>query len=463
MFPLLILLINPFLLKEFTPIKYEISKNIDYKLPLRQTNILKKINGFYGQIGPNPKYYDDNYHLFDGNGMIHGIFFDNGNITYHNHMIRTDKYYLEDFIKDKSPLSLGNIDNKKFAFLFIFYRFFELLKMIPNFLGTANTALWINNKKIYALHERDYPYEINIDYNLKSINTIKKRYLDKIKYFTAHPKDDGNNIYAISYNTYLPEATLIKYNKNLTILNNINIKTKYSGMIHDIAVSNNYIIFCDIPYQFNLTQTLNNKLPYYFNRNKNNWFTIISKDFKFIYRIELNESFFIFHYDNVFEDDNNIYFYAVIHENFEMDMLTKSIKKIENNCKYRKFIINKKKWTIKIEKNEIFEKINVEYPVRKDNITLLSILGNDLDIIGFIITNGFKIKSRILLKNRKVYGEPSLIKIDNEYFILCFVYDNLYNNYLYCGNINGNKNIEIKLDLKINKGFHSIFIEKYDL
>ena len=236
-------------------------------------------------------------------------------------------------------------------------------------------------------------------------------------------------------------------------------------MIHDIAVSDNYVIFCDIPYQFNLTQTLNNKLPYYFDRNKNNWFTIISKDYKKIYRVELNESFFIFHYDNVSKDDNNIYFYAVIHKNFEMDMLTKSIKKIENNCKYRKFIINKKNWTIKIEKNKIFEKINVEYPVRKDNITLLSILGDNLDIIGFIITNGFKIKLRILLKNRKVYGEPSLIKIDNEYFILCFVYDNLYNNYLYCGNINGNinKNIEIKLDLKTNKGFHSIFIEKYDL
>ena len=79
--PLLTLFVNPFLIKEFTPIKNEIQKKIDYKLPLEETNILKKINGFYGQIGPNPNYYDNDYHLFDGNGMIHGIFFDNGTIT----------------------------------------------------------------------------------------------------------------------------------------------------------------------------------------------------------------------------------------------------------------------------------------------------------------------------------------------------------------------------------------------
>ena len=230
-------------------------------------------------------------------------------------------------------------------------------------------------------------------------------------------------------------------------------------MIHDIALSDNYIVFCNTPYEFNLTQTFNNKLPYYFDKNKNNSFTIVSKDFKEIFQIEVNDSFFIFHYDNVYEDEDNIYFYAIIHENFQMDMLTKSKdknKNIKNYSKYRKFIINKKDKTIKIEQNHIFEKLNVEFPIRKDNNTLLSIFGNDLDIIGFTITDGFKIKEIVLLENRKVYGEPSFINIEGEYFILCYTYDNLYNNYLYLYNIN--KKIEIKLDIKLNKGFHSIFI-----
>ena len=457
--PLLTLFVNPFLIKEFTPIKNEIQKKIDYKLPLEETNILKKINGFYGQIGPNPNYYDNDYHLFDGNGMIHGIFFDNGTITYQNHMVRTDKYNFENFIKNKSPFGLGNIDNKYFLFMLIIFSFLEGLKIIPNFIGTANTALWNNNEKIYALHERDYPYEIDINFNLKKINTVKKIILDKIKYFTAHPKNDKEHIYAISYNTYLPESILLKYNKNLTLTDDIKIKTKYSSMIHDIALSDNYIVFCNTPYEFNLTQTFNNKLPYYFDKNKNNSFTIVSKDFKEIFQIEVNDSFFIFHYDNVYEDEDNIYFYAIIHENFQMDMLTKSKdknKNIKNYSKYRKFIINKKDKTIKIEQNHIFEKLNVEFPIRKDNNTLLSIFGNDLDIIGFTITDGFKIKEIVLLENRKVYGEPSFINIEGEYFILCYTYDNLYNNYLYLYNIN--KKIEIKLDIKLNKGFHSIFI-----
>ena len=185
-------------------------------------------------------------------------------------------------------------------------------------------------------------------------------------------------------------------------------------MIHDIALSDNYIVFCNTPYEFNLTQTFNNKLPYYFDKNKNNSFTIVSKDFKEIFQIEVNDSFFIFHYDNVYEDEDNIYFYAIIHENFQMDMLTKSKdknKNIKNYSKYRKFIINKKDKTIKIEQNHIFEKLNVEFPIRKDNNTLLSIFGNDLDIIGFTITDGFKIKEIVLLENRKVYGIRALRNI----------------------------------------------------
>ena len=457
---LLYLLVNPFLSNEYTPVKNEIKKNIVYKLPENKINIINKINGFYGQIGPNPKYYNENYHLFDGDGMIHGIFFENGNLTYHNHWVRTDKLNFENKINFKIPISMGNIKKKEIIFLSFIYKFLELFKIVPNFMGTANTALWENNNKIYALHERDAPYEIDINFKNKNIKTIKKLNLENIEYFTAHPRKDLDNIYVASYDNFFPKLKLLKYDKNLSLIKYKNINTKYNNIVHDIIVTDNYIIFCDTPYQFNITQLINDKTPFYFDTTQKNRFCIVSKDLEKIDFIDCDESFFIFHYNNFFEDNNNIYFSASVRNNFEMDMLSSNIN-ITNYSKYRRFIINKKTKKLTIQKKKEFEYFNVDFPISKDNITVLSIIKNTFDIIGFLIVKDFKLIRKNILKNRKIYAEPSIIKLGKKIYIVCFTYDNYFNSYLYLYDYVKNNEIEIMLDvnININKGFHSIFIE----
>jgi carotenoid cleavage dioxygenase-like enzyme len=456
---LLYLFINPFLSNEYSPVKTEINKNIIYELPKNKRNILKKINGFYGQIGPNPKFYNENYHLFDGDGMIHGIFFDNGNLRYNNHWIKTDKFKFEKKFNFQIPISLGTLKKKEIIFFSFIYKFLEFFKIVPNFMGTANTALWKNNNKIYALHERDKPYEIDINFKNKNIRTLKKIDLEKIEYFTAHPKEDLYNIYVASYNNFQPKVRILKYDKNLLLIKYKDISTKYNNIIHDIIVTDNYIIFCDTPYQFNITQLLNDKIPFYFDRTQINRFCIVSKDLEEIYYVDCNESFFIFHYDNFYEDINNIYFTAIIRNNFDIDMLSNNINNI-NYSKYRKFIINKKTKKIIIEKKKIFENFNVDFPVSNKKITVLSIIENTFDIVGYIIVKDFKLIKKNILKNRKIFAEPSIIEIDKEIYIVCFTYDKYFNSYLYIYNYINNCNIEIKLGVKINKGFHSIFIKK---
>jgi len=455
---LLYCFINPFLSNEYSPVKNEIEKNIVYKLPENKKNIIKKINGFYGQIGPNPKYYNENYHLFDGDGMIHGIFFDNGNLTYHNHWIKTEKFNFESKLNFKIPISISTIKKKEIIFLSFIYKFLELFRIVPNFMGTANTALWNNNNKIYALHERDKPYEIDINFENKSIKTLQKIDLENIEYFTAHPRKDLHNIYVASYDNFRPIVRILKYDKNLSLIKYKDIHTKYNNIIHDIMVTDNYIIFCDTPYQFNITQLLNDKTPFYFDKTQKNRFCILSKDLEIINYVDCNESFFIFHYDNFYEDNNNIYFTAIVRNNFDMDMLSSNVN-ITNYSKYRKFIINKKTKELIIEKKKEFEYFNVDFPISKKNITILSIIENTFDIIGFLIVKDFKLIKKNILKNRKIYAEPSIIEIDKKIYILCFTYDEYFNSYLYVYDYIKNDCIEIMLDVNINKGFHSIFIE----
>ena len=75
---------------------------------------------------------------------------------------------------------------------------------------------------------------------------------------------------------------------------------------------------------------------------------------------------------------------------------------------------------------------------------------------GFMIIKNFKCKKKHLLNNRKLYAEPSLT---NTNCVICFTYDDKLNNYLYIYDIDSNTDLEIKLDIKLIKGFHSIFVK----
>jgi carotenoid cleavage dioxygenase len=465
LFIFLYLFINPFLVKEFKPVKYEIKKNIVYVLPKEEQDVINKINGFYGQVGPNPKYYteSDDYHMFDGDGMIHGVFFENGNITYRNQWIKTDKFNYQNIFHSNLVLSIGSLYKLEKIFLLLLYNFFHKLKLVPNMMGNANTALWYNNNKLYALNERDNPYELKLDFNQKNIETIKKINIQNTEYFTAHPKKSTNDdIYIQSYSNFFPELTLMNLDNRLKLKKYKKINTNYSGIVHDIAMTDNNIIFCDIPYQFNLTRIYDNKIPFFFDKSKNNRFCAVSKDLSNIDWYDCNESFFIFHYGDSYEDKKNIYFNAVVHNEFNMESLSqlKNIN-IPNYSKYRRFILNKKTKKVKVQKKKEFENINVEFPVKHGKFTLLSIFGNNIDIIGFLVVNDFNILNTVYFKNRKIYGEPSFIEIDNKLYVISYIYDDLLNNYLYFYCINTRKSFEIKIDVSLNKGFHSIFINKY--
>ena len=93
--------INGFLINDFFHKQNsgEIKKLIEYKLPLKQQKVINKINGFFGNIGPNVINNSSLYSLFSGNGNIQSIFFDKGNIFFTKHIIRTEKILFEEKYK----------------------------------------------------------------------------------------------------------------------------------------------------------------------------------------------------------------------------------------------------------------------------------------------------------------------------------------------------------------------------
>ena len=57
----------------------------------------KLSDSFFGQIGSNPKHVEnEDYHWFDGDGMIHGLFINKSLLTYQNRWIKTKRLEVED-------------------------------------------------------------------------------------------------------------------------------------------------------------------------------------------------------------------------------------------------------------------------------------------------------------------------------------------------------------------------------
>jgi hypothetical protein len=420
----------------------EINKNIKYKLPYKDQLIINKINGFFGNIGPdipnnsNLTLYD----LFTGNGNIQSVFLNNGNITFVKHIIRTEKVLYE----ENNGIIPNNIIIK------LFFTILNKFKLLPNILGLANTALLNINNNIYALYERDKPYLINIDLKNNKILTFNKINNLSINHFSAHSKYNKTikTIKTIDYNLFSKSLSIYELTENFNIIKKINIKMDYLPIIHDFWDDYNKTIIINSPLKFNFKKIFTNFVPIYLDNTKNTIINIYDKKNNKITKYYTNESFFIFHFANLIEDENYINIFASLYNKLDFN-------EINITGRYRKIIIEKKTGNVLIEKNNILENYSVDFPVKFNNKILLRNMNNN----SFIICKDLKIIKEIYVDKLKICGEPIINYINYIPYIITFAY-NTTHSYLLVINSNNNKIIKISLNFKLNFGFHSIFIKK---
>src|SRR5919197_3842279 len=78
--------VNPFLTGGFAPVQDELTVE---NLPVRG-EVPRDIAGVYMRNGPNPAYPPISYfYPFDGDGMIHALYFENGRVSYRNRFVNT--------------------------------------------------------------------------------------------------------------------------------------------------------------------------------------------------------------------------------------------------------------------------------------------------------------------------------------------------------------------------------------
>ena len=167
-------------------------REVRQTIQLPPNSPFRELNGFYGLIGPDVRInrVQTLYDLFTGDGKIQGVFFQpNSQPIFLTHLVRTDKLVYESIHGRFS----------KHIWMTPLYVILNKAGMIPNVLGLANTALLPIDRRLFALFERDFPYELKLDFENKRIQTVKKVYLPGLSHFSGHSKYINRTIHTIDY------------------------------------------------------------------------------------------------------------------------------------------------------------------------------------------------------------------------------------------------------------------------
>jgi hypothetical protein len=430
-------------------INNEIKKVINLELGLKDKKVIEKINGFYGLIGPNfgmENNLDNLYDLFTGDGVIQGVFFDKGKITFVKHVIKTEKLKYEE--------KNGKLNDNFLIRIIVI--FLNGINLFPNMLGTANTAIINIKNKNYALFERDSPYLININFQDEEVNTIKKIYSDNFQYFSGHSKViNDEKMETIEYKICNKMVNYYLLNNDFTIINKFPIKFKYVPIIHDFYTNSNCLILIESPLMYKLKNLFDKKIPIILNNKKETYIHIIDKKTKQKITYIYEKGIYIFHYAFIKETKDSFEIYASIYD--ELDFSNINLK-----GNYRMIEINKKNKIVIVHKNKNLEKYNLDFPiVYKDKV--ISRNYENRRINGFVITKDLHIEKVLLYKNKYICGEHNIIIIGKTYYLIFFNIEKIKGshkklNLLTLVNLNNYSKIDIDIQSQLSIGFHSIFL-----
>jgi len=415
-------------------------------LSLTKQNSLNKMKGFFGMLGPDVKTTKVKtlFDMFTGDGIINGVFFDNGNLTYVKHLLNTEKIQHEAKygVSSKNPI------------LMLIRMFLHKHGLTPNPMGVANTAFMKTSNRVFALFERDLPYELYVDYDKSLVKTLGKINCPSIQHFSGHTRFENDRIKTLAYRVLKKRVEYREFDEEIILKRSLNFYTDYLPIIHDfITTESNSVLFTDAPFKFSASTTN----PVVFDKFQNSVFHIEKRNVR--YKIDTNESFYIFHYGPFSENVTTIEFYAAAYENIDFS-------KIDISGKYRKFKVCLRTGTVVIEKNPDLEQYNLDFPVNYGKYTILRSLDmKNRRINGFLICDGLEICDRFFFENQSFCGEPAMVESSlGERYLTAFSYRNGKNfltiiPLLETGFFDRDI-IEIPIPVKIGIGFHSVFLQQ---
>lgn len=278
----------------FGPIEDEMS------VPLKvQGRLPEDLAGAYVRNGPNPRYTPiGRYHWFDGDGMVHGVYFDHGRARYTNRYVRTKGLAAEEaeghaiwpgiLEPVRRDLPMGPLKNTSNT---------DLIAHAGKLL-----SLWWLGGEPYALSPRDLSTEGVCTFD----GTLQIG-------CASHPKRDAHTGELMFFD-YSAVRPILKYGvcgPDGRVTHTTSIDIPAARLLHDIAITEKYTIFLDLPLLWRSDKLQTGKryvafdkalparfgiLPRHGQGNEIRWFE--------------DSACYIFHTVNAYDDGDEVVLYA---------------------------------------------------------------------------------------------------------------------------------------------------------
>lgn len=213
--------------------------------------IPQALDGMFVRTGPNPQFAPlGAYHPFDGDGMLHAVYLENGTARYRNRWIESKGLLAE---RARGHACYGGMSNFQLPDEDVMAEG-GLLK------NTANTATVRHAGRYFSLMEAALPTEFDRDLRTLGEWDFDGR-LDGP--FTAHPKVDPVSG-EMRFFGYSAEAPYLRYHEvdaSGALVHSTDIDLPAGVMMHDFVISERYAIFFDSPAVFDLNALLNGGSP----------------------------------------------------------------------------------------------------------------------------------------------------------------------------------------------------------
>jgi carotenoid cleavage dioxygenase-like enzyme len=250
------------------------------------------LSGHFLRNGPNPTKGDPG-HWFFGDGMLHAIRLENGRAaSYRNRFIKTPSYLGKE-------IEMVDSDGQ-----------------MNRYATTANTHIVEHAGKLLALAESAFPVEVTRD--LDTVGPVDFDGVLKTS-FTAHPKfcSKTGEMLAFGYSFLPPFLTYHRVDAQGKMVQSEAIEVPGSTMMHDFAITENHVIFMDLPLVFKIEEAMSGNMPYVWEDSYGARLGIMPRnggnaDVKWV---EI-EPCYVVHTLNAFEQDGKIMLDAVRYSEF---------------------------------------------------------------------------------------------------------------------------------------------------
>ena len=209
----------------------------------------RDLAGMFYRNGPEPLYplrAGEDYHWFDGDGMVYGFHFEDGRVSMRNRWVRTEKFELE---RKAGKRLFGLFGNPTTA--------------DPSVVGkpynTANTNIILHGGKLLALMEGSLP----VTMDPRTLETTgEENYGGAISgTFSAHPKVDHFNGELINIGAMIqgPDGPRIRFDTiagDGSFTRSEYLDVPYMTLMHTFLLTENWAVFPVTPLDFNIGRAM---------------------------------------------------------------------------------------------------------------------------------------------------------------------------------------------------------------